>query len=1432
MRIECSARLMMALFVVVLAWAASDTRIAAQEPDFAAELPRIPPTEPAAAVDTFQVQPGFRLEQVAAEPHVASPVAACFDERGRMYVVEMRDYSEQDKEALGTLRLLEDADADGRFEKSTIFADKLSWPTAAICWDGGLFVGAAPDIFYLKDTDADGRADVRRVVFTGFGRSNVQGLINSFQWGLDNRIHGATSSSGAEISRPDRPKEKPLMLRGRDFAFDPRTMDLQPTSGGAQHGMSFDNWGRKFLCSNSDHIQAVMFEDRYVARNPHLAAPSPRVSIAFDGPQAEVFRISPIEPWRIVRTRLRVSGEVKGIVEGGGRAGGYFTGATGTTIYRGHAFPGEYVGQAFVGDVGSNIVHRKVIEAEGVSLKARRVDEGREFVASKDIWFRPAQFANAPDGTLYILDVYREVIEHPASLPPLIKKHLDLTSGRDRGRIYRLVPDGFKQPKLPQLDPASTVELVETLAHPNGWHRDTAARLLYQRKDTAAIALLEKFVAASPQSLGRMHGLYALQGLGALSEGATLRALADPHPRVREHAVRLAEGLIGKSRAVRQKLIGMTGDPDLRVRYQLAFTLGEIKGEGRDAALATLARRDGDDRWQRLAIQSSLNEGAADVARMLLADAESRRTPASRAMLESLSSQVGVRNRPAEMAALIKTAETLPKEDAALVQQLLRGLNEGLAQSGRSLRQALAATGSTSAGKLLDALLIDARQTALEGDRPLDARVEAIRTLRLASLEEVFPALASLLGSRQPQEVQLAALATLGRFKEPTVVQATLAAWSGFSPRVRTAAAELLFSRAERLPLLLEAVERGVIAHTELDPARIRQLTAHAKLGERATKAFAGAQLARRGEVVEAYRAALTLPGDKERGREVFKKICAACHKLDGLGHEVGPNLAAMQNRGPEAVLVNVLDPNREVNPQFVNYVLLTDDGRSLTGMIVAETATSVTLKRAEALSDTVLRGQIEELGSTKLSLMPEGVEKQVDVQGMADLLAYVTGATSPAKPQAKGTPWKAGVAKTVITPQENMWMSGYGARDKPSEGKLTELGAKALVLEDPRGERAVLVTLDLVGLDRDTSQAILARLKQKHQLEPRQVALNCSHTHCGPVVGKNLSSMYFLDERQQKQVHDYTDRLVEQVVTVVGEAIGSLAPADVSWGQGRATFAVNRRNNKEAEIPQIRTGGGELKGPFDHDVPVLRVASPSGSLRAVVFGYACHATVLSFYQWCGDYPGFAQIELEKAHPGATAMFFAGCGADQNPLPRRTVEIAQEYGRHLAASVERVLAGNMTPLAGNLTTQHAEIALSLAKLPTRAELELQAKDPNRYIAQRAAILLAKSAQEPLAQTYPYPVQTWRLGPDVLWITLGGEVVVDYSLRLKRELGAKTWVAGYTNDVMAYIPSRRVLEEGGYEGGGAMVYYGLPTVWAPEVEETIIKEVHRQAGGKQ
>ncbi|MEZ6129704.1 MAG: neutral/alkaline non-lysosomal ceramidase N-terminal domain-containing protein [Planctomycetaceae bacterium] len=429
----------------------------------------------------------------------------------------------------------------------------------------------------------------------------------------------------------------------------------------------------------------------------------------------------------------------------------------------------------------------------------------------------------------------------------------------------------------------------------------------------------------------------------------------------------------------------------------------------------------------------------------------------------------------------------------------------------------------------------------------------------------------------------------------------------------------------------------------------------------------------------------------------------------------------------------------------------------------------------------------------------------------------------------AAAASWQAGVARQVITPPAPMWMSGYASRTGPAEGTLHDLWAKALVIQDPAGEKLVLVTLDLVGIGRDVSIDACTRLQKKFGLKRSQIALCTSHTHTGPVVGSNLGSMYFLDEAGQKLVTEQTERIVVGIVTAVGNAMEDLQPAKLSYGMGTATFAVNRRNNREPDVPKLREAG-ELKGPIDHSAPVLAVHDADNSLKAVVFGYACHATVLSLNQWSGDWPGFAQIELEKRHPDAVALFMAGCGADQNPLPRRTVELAEAYGQQMADAVDKALDGEMHPVTGALKSTYQEIDLALGELPTRDQVTQDLESPNKYIASRAKSLLAElDSKGQLASTYPYPVQIWAIGDRARTVILGGEVVVDYSLRLRSEFpDHDLWVAGYSNDVMAYIPSLRVLKEGGYEGASSMIYYGLPTVWSENVEEHIVETVHALA----
>jgi neutral ceramidase len=425
---------------------------------------------------------------------------------------------------------------------------------------------------------------------------------------------------------------------------------------------------------------------------------------------------------------------------------------------------------------------------------------------------------------------------------------------------------------------------------------------------------------------------------------------------------------------------------------------------------------------------------------------------------------------------------------------------------------------------------------------------------------------------------------------------------------------------------------------------------------------------------------------------------------------------------------------------------------------------------------------------------------------------------------------WRVGTARVNITPEQPLWLAGYGSRTHEATGKFSDLWVRACALEDAGGHRAVLVSLDLIGIDRMLAQTICQSLEQRCGLLRSQIALCFSHTHSGPVVGKGLEALHYrqLERGQQARLDEYAAALQPKIVDCVERAMRDLGPCALAWGSGTAEFAVNRRNNVEPKVPELRASG-QLQGPSDHDVPVLAARSPEGRWKSLWFGYACHATTLDDYSWCGDYPGFAAQDLEGRYPACVALFWAGCGADQNPLPRRRLELAQQYGGQLAAAVAGVLANDsgMQPLAAELNTAYVEVPLPFSQIPNQDELQQAAQSQDRYVRARAAMYLERlAAGQTLPTTYPFPVQVWKLGGQVQLVFLGGEVVVDYAIRLKSELsGHRTWVVGYANDVMAYIPSLRVLTEGGYEGKDAMVYYGLPSAWAPPVEQLIVDAVH-------
>lgn len=869
------------------------------EPEVSAdEFPRIPATEPADALATFEVAPGFDLTLAAHEPDVTDPIAMSFDEKGRAYVLEMRGYSERRDDAICRVRLLTDADHDGVFEKSVVFKDKLKWPTAILCYKGGVFVGATPDLYYFKDTDGDGVCDEEKTIFSGFGegnlRLNMQALFNSLRWGPDNRIWGQTAGNGGTVIKPGDATFTPVAVRGVDFSFDPEKLDFRAENGTAQYGMSFDSLGRRYVCSNSRHLIWVAYERGQVKANPWLSLPTPLVDIPDDGAAAPVYRISPDEPWRIVRTRWRVAGVVKGSVEGGGRVSGYFTSATGVHLYWGDAFPAEFRDNVFVGDVGSNLVHRKVLKTNPGSVQpvgTRPVaGEKTEFLRSRDNWFRPTNFATGPDGCLYITDMYREVIEHPWSIPETIKKHLDLNSGNDRGRIYRVAPEGFKNPAIPDLGAMSDEELAKLVDHPNDWHRTTARRLLYERGKAAA-----------PMPA---H---------------------EPFPAV------------------------------LASETPLLDRLESVSG----------------DRWMEAAVLNSLRTPGD------LAAAWKASSKAAASFRSQLAGMIGRANDAALLASVGDELASGNPDNTTIA--LLSSLREGVSR-------AKGGWSAYAADPRWNALKSKAGETLGAASAPAAARVAAVKLLEILPGSDTQDRFRTVLLSA-PADPALAAALVTGI----TDLGFLIEQFGSLAPSAREEIGVRLLAGAKSSTAFLEAVRSGSVKLSDAPASLIENLRRHTDAGVQALAAEVLPPIVKRTDVIARYQPALAKKGDPAKGKLAFMKACIACHKThEGEGIVLGPPIATFATAGAETILGHILDPNREVAPQYQAYVFEFQDGTSATGFILAENATETTLRMPGGIDKTFSRSQVASMKGLGMSLMPEGLEATVSVEEMADLLAYL----------------------------------------------------------------------------------------------------------------------------------------------------------------------------------------------------------------------------------------------------------------------------------------------------------------------------------------------------------------------------------------------------------------------------------------------------------
>ena len=928
------------------------------------------PRSPAQSLKLIRPPPGLEVELIAAEPLIQSPVAIDWDAAGRLWVCEMYDYpSGVDGNWLpgGRIKLLEDRDSNGEFDAATVFLEGIPFPTGVTAYGRGLFVCAAPDLLFAEDTDGDGKADRVEKVFSGFATANYQARLNSLSLGLDNWIHAA---NGLITGTATGPKGE-VDIRGKDFRFDPVTRVLEPVGGLSQQGRARDDWGRWFGCDNTRALLYFPYEEAYFRRNPHIPAPGATVVPLGTMDLRQLF------PGSRTLERYNDPDNVNRV-----------TSACSVAIYRDRLLGEKYYGNAFTCEPVHNLVLRRVLSGSGSELRQSRAPEEQdsEFLASKDNWFRPVQVRTGPDGALYVVDMYRFVLEHPRWIPAARLAELDLRAGADRGRIYRLRP----REELREVVDFSNLTPAQVAAHldsPNGTDRDRAHLELRWRKDQAAAGKLREIARASSYTEARVQSLSALATLQALDETTLAAALQDPHEEVRKHAVKLSEPFLraDADSALLAGILELVPLASPALAEQLAFTLGETQHPKAGAALVQLARKWKDERNVRLAVLSS----AVPWIEELLAGFTSREM---RHLWDDWVLPIN------------QTAAALGKRDLVLefLKQTLAEHSDASLKGINGLFQILTRDGSAMEDLLKDredrplfeeafqALIGRARELAGNAAAPEQNRREALEFLARSGSEGVLPLLVQIATGSGSTALRATAIASLKRQEQPGTARALLDQWQQASPAIRAEITSILLGRESWSRELLERVRAGQVRAAEIALSERERLLQSPNEAVRTLAHQVFPRPKPRVDVLARYKPSLNGPSDAGRGREVFSKACATCHRLGDEGHAVGPDLATLAAKDAEYWLQNILDPNAAIEPRFVAYEVQLKDGRSLSGVVAGESATSLTILASGGVSETALRSEVEQIRASGLSLMPEGLEEGITPGEMTDLIAFL----------------------------------------------------------------------------------------------------------------------------------------------------------------------------------------------------------------------------------------------------------------------------------------------------------------------------------------------------------------------------------------------------------------------------------------------------------
>ncbi|MGE4002130.1 MAG: neutral/alkaline non-lysosomal ceramidase N-terminal domain-containing protein [Planctomycetaceae bacterium] len=956
----------------------------------------IGPLPPEQCLRLFTAPGGFTVDVVAAEPLIADPINFSLGADGRLWVVEMGDYPNGNPDIPqtdnrpgkpmwegppgGRVKLLNDTDADGRYDEAVTFLDGLTLPTGVFPWRDGVVIAAAPEIFFARDTDGDGRADEQRALFTGFAEGNPQHRVNGFAYGLDGWLWVADTSSSRSITSAVTGEE--IATSGRDLRIDPDRGLAVPVSGTSQYGRCRDDWGNWFGNNNSEPLFHFAIEDRYLRRNPFVPSPSPRVFLTEPSAAPRVYPTSrTLDRFNDLFTLNR------------------FTSACSPLIVRDGELPDDVNGAALICEPVHNLVSRVMLAPLGVTFRGHRHESEweSEFLSSRDNWFRPVHLETGPDASIWVCDMYRHVIEHPQWIPEAWQARLDLYAGRDKGRIYRIRRSDHPVAAAPNLAGMSDNELTEQIASACGWRRDTAQRLLIERQEDSIVPRLEEFAQTHARPEVRVQAVATLNGLGRLSPDVLLTLLSDRDPRVVVPAIRLSESLMENPKVLSQ-LLAMVRHDDARVRYQLALSLGECDDPQVDAALKDIAMKDSEDPWMRAAVLSSATPHAKRLLSDLLADNRSL-TQHAALLQDVIATALGddVSGRLGEIVSAIRgdvhQADVEDWQLAALAACLTVVRNRGQDWSESAARSR---AGDVSAEEAARPIIVAARQIAADERVTVARRALAVRLLgqEAASRDEDVPLLISLIAPQSAAELQIAAIGALAACEAEELVKVLLDDWPQQTPLVRAEVLSTLLSREKWTSQFVTALEAGHVPIRDIDAATRARLQLHVRKsggsGNSARSLFNTADALDRAAVVAAYQHVAELQGHADQGAALFKKVCSSCHKHGGIGNDLGPKLSNLKDKSTDALLIALFDPNRAVEQKFRGYVIATRDGRTVSGLIRSETAGSLTLVEPNGKEHVILRIDIEEMTDTGKSFMPEGLEKDLNPQEFADILAFV----------------------------------------------------------------------------------------------------------------------------------------------------------------------------------------------------------------------------------------------------------------------------------------------------------------------------------------------------------------------------------------------------------------------------------------------------------